>query len=170
MTLTVYLAETSVVSINKLTCNLDNSIVDIVSDIWGSHVKPSLGSNVSRVSVDLQPPLGISAKLIPAAESRVTVTDTLNCPFFFTLFFVAASYLRSKCSGSKAIFRLSNVPGSTDSGTTICMGSSLKSGASFSFTTATVTVALLAGRLGALSLRRFTFCTVRTKTRSACVS
>lgn len=63
---------------DKLTCDLDNSIVDIVSNIRRSHVEGSLGSNVSRVSVDLQPPLGISAHLIPATESRVTFTDTLT--------------------------------------------------------------------------------------------
>lgn len=78
--------------------------------------------------------------------------------------------LSSESSGSKAMSPLSTVPGSTDSGTTIRMGSSRKCGASFSFTTVTVTVAVLTGRLGALLLRGLTFCTVRCSTCLSCAS
>ena len=62
------------------------------------------------------------------------------------------------------VFRM--VPGTTDSGTRIWMGSSLKRGASFSFTTVTTTVALLTGTLGALELSRFRLATVRTRVYS----
>lgn len=42
-------------------------MVDIVSDVWRSHVKGSFGCNVPCVSADVQPPLRISANLIPTA-------------------------------------------------------------------------------------------------------
>lgn len=144
--------------------------------MWRSHIKGSPGSNVSCISVDIQPPLGISANLIPARHNRgnaidaQTVLKTNKQTKKYISCFAAASYLRAELSGSEAILLFSKVPGTTDSGTTICMGSSLKCGASFSLTTVTTTVAVLTGRFGALLLRGLRFSTVSSRTYSSCAS
>lgn len=137
--------------------------------MWRSHVKGPLGNNVSCISVDVQPPLRISDNLIPFTESREIFKS--NCPISLlsnrqtikNKRIQNSAYLSSELSGSKAISLFSNVPGATDSGAMICMGSSLKCGASFSSTMVTITVAVLPGRLGALLLRGFVFFTVRVR-------
>lgn len=54
--------------ISILTCNLDESIVDIAFDMWRSHVKCPPGCDVSGVFIDFQPLFRISADLIPGTQ------------------------------------------------------------------------------------------------------
>lgn len=153
------------------TCCLDNSAVDVVSDVQWSYVEVSLGTDLSCVWVYIQPLPRVSADLISTAEQRNSTNYWNTCTWTQRFLFLwLHPYLSSESSGSKAMLPFSEVPGSTDSGTTICMGSSRKCGASFSFTTVTVTVAVLTGRLGALLLRGLTFSTVRSSTCLSCAS
>lgn len=158
-----------------LTYNLHSSSVDTVFHMWRSHVKLPLCCNVSCISVDVQPTLRISANLIPIIQTAEEITPWSHIYLFIlgnrkTSRFTAISYLRSELSGSKAILFFSNVPGFTDSRTSICMGSSLKRGASFSFTTMTVTVAELKVSLEALLLGGLRFSTLKRRRYSLCAS
>lgn len=148
-------------------------MIDIFFNMWRSHVKDFFGRNVSCISSDVQPPLRISANLKPTTKRQLENDQMISCSLLtgtHSSSFASASYLKSEWSGSNAILVFNSVPGATDSGTTICMGSSLKCGASFSFTTVTATVAVLTGRLGALLLRGATFSTVRMRRYFFCAS
>lgn len=69
--------------------------------------------------------------------------------------------LSSEWSGSEAMLLFSSFPGFSFSGTSIRMGFSLKYGASFWFSTVTITVAELRGWFRVLLLRGLMFSTVR---------
>ena len=160
--------------VDELTCHLHHSSVDTVLNIWRSHVKGSLGSNISCISVDVQPFLRIPDDLISATQRAddyfSKFTDSFMNRTRSLCVAAVSSYLSSELSGSKAMLLFRSVPGTTDSGTRICIGSSLNCGASFSFVTLTTTIAELTGRLGALLLRLLTFSTITLSTYSLCAS
>lgn len=56
--------------VDELTCNLDNKAVDVVFNVWRSHVEWCPQSNVSCIFVNVQPLLRIFDNLISTAHTQ----------------------------------------------------------------------------------------------------